>query len=368
VTGRPALPPLSPLPHREHLDRVRALADLSLADLGPDDALLVTDLLNVRYLTGFTGSAGLLLLRATDAVLITDERYGEQAVAQSGAHVEVVTAASPSQLAVLGRAARGLRSVGFDPEQVSVGLHERVLAAVAPARLEPRPGLPEQARRIKGPAEIERIRRAAGVAVAAHARALESLADEPTEEELAHRFTEAVRELGGDGLAFATIVASGPRTSMPHATPSDRRVRPGDVLLMDFGAAVDGYLSDVSRTVAIGDAGAEIEELIAVVTAAHDAGIALARPGVTHAAIDAECRRVLADHGYVDGPTHPFGHQLGLWIHERPFLHATATEPLEAGNIITVEPGVYFPGRYGCRVEDTVRVTPDGADVLSRAG
>jgi Xaa-Pro aminopeptidase len=144
-------------------------------------------------------------------------------------------------------------------------------------------------------------------------------------------------------------------------------VHAGDLLLMDFGAAVDGYLSDVTRTVVVGGgtAAPDAVRLIAAVTEAHDAGIALAGPGVTHAAVDAECRRVLSSYGYDEGPTHPFGHQLGLRIHERPFLTATATEEFEPGNVVTVEPGVYLPGRIGCRVEDTILITADGSDVLS---
>jgi Xaa-Pro aminopeptidase len=351
---------LPPLPYDRHLAAVRARAEL-----GPDDALIVTDLVNIRYLTGFTGSAALLLVGATAATLVTDERYVEQATAQSGAYADVVATVPAGQLEALGRAGGPLRRLYFDPEQVSIDLHDRLGAAFESASLERRRGVVESARRIKGEAEIARMRRAAQIAVAAHSQVTSSLADEPAEIDLAHRFADAVRDLGGDGLAFPTIVATGSRASMPHAAPTDRRVRAGDVLLMDFGAAVDGYLSDVTRTIVVGEPSAEAERLIAAVTQAHDAGIALAGPGVTHAEVDAECRRVLSAFGYEDGPTHPFGHQLGLRIHERPFLTATATEPLEPGNVVTVEPGVYLPGRIGCRVEDTVLITATGTDVLS---
>jgi Xaa-Pro aminopeptidase len=349
-----------PLPHDRHLAAVR-----DRAELGPDDGLLVTDLVNIRYLTGFTGSAALLILRLDGATLVTDERYGEQAAAQSGAYAEVLAAPPAEQLALL--AGKPLRCLYFDPEQVSVDLHDRLTVAFDSARLERRSGVVELARRVKGEAEIARMRAAAQIAVRAHQCVLDSLDDEPTEVELAQRFAEAVRDLGGDGLAFPTIVASGPRASMPHAAPSDRNVRDGELLLMDYGALVDGYHSDVTRTVVVGDraASAEAERLIAAVTEAHDAGIALAGPGITHADVDAECRRVLGECGYADGPTHPFGHQLGLRIHERPYLTATATEPLEPGNVVTVEPGVYLPGRIGCRVEDTVLVTETGTEVLS---
>jgi Xaa-Pro aminopeptidase len=372
LTGSPSngLPPnglpsngLPPLPHDTHLAAVR-----DRAELGPDGALFVSDLVNIRYLTGFTGSAALLVVGAGSATLVTDERYGEQASAQSGDYADVVAAAPAEQLDVLARALGSLRCLYFDPEQVSVDLHDRLAAAFGSTTLDRRTGIVELARRVKGEAEIVRMRTAARIAVAAHRRVLESLGDEPTEEELAHRFAEAVRDLGGDGVAFPTIVASGPRASMPHAAPSDRRVRAGDVLLMDFGAAVDGYLSDVTRTVVVGgSADADADRIIAAVTEAHDAGIALAGPGVTHADVDAACRRVLHGHGYDGGPTHPFGHQLGLRIHERPFLTSTALEPLEPGNVVTVEPGVYLPGRIGCRVEDTVLITTAGTEVLSSA-
>lgn len=352
---------LAPLPHERHLAAVR-----SRAELGADDALFVGDLVNIRYLTGFTGSAAMLLVGATSATLVTDERYVEQADAQSGAYADVVATVPARQLDALATAAGAVRRIRFDPEQVSVDLHDRLGAAFESARLDRLAGVVEFVRRVKGDAEIARMRRAAQIAVAAHARVVSSLDDEPTEVVLAHRFADAVRELGGDGPAFPTIVAAGSRASMPHAAPTDRRVREGDVLLMDFGAAVDGYLSDVTRTAVIGAASPEAERLIAAVTEAHDAGIALAGPGVTHAEVDAQCRRVLAAHGYGDdGPTHPFGHQLGLRIHERPFLTETATEALEPGNVVTVEPGVYLPGRIGCRVEDTVLITATGSEILS---
>ena len=353
---------LPSLPHDLHLAAVRAHAEL-----GPDDALFVGDLVNIRYLTGFTGSAAMLLVGASGATLVTDERYVEQASAQSGAYAEVVATVPAEQLDALARAGAGIRCVYFDPEQVTVDLFDRLAAAFSSAQVERRAGVVEVVRRVKGDDEVVRMRRAAQIAVAAHRRVVSSLDDEPTEIDLAHRFADAVRDLGADGLAFATIVAAGSRASMPHAVPTDRRVRDGDVLLMDFGAAVDGYLSDVTRTVVVGSASSpDAERLIAAVTEAHDAGIALAGPGVTHAAVDAECRRVLAGHGYDgEGPTHPFGHQLGLRIHERPFLTATATEALEPGNVVTVEPGVYLPGRIGCRVEDTVLITPTGTEVLS---
>lgn len=352
---------LPPLPHERHLAAVR-----ERAALGSDAALLVTDLVNVRYLTGFTGSAALLVVGASAATLVTDERYVEQASAQSGAYADVVAAAPASQLDVLARAVGSVRRLYFDPEQVSVDLHDRLSAAFGSVELQRRTGVVELARRVKGDAEIARMRSAARIAVTAHTRVLESLGDEPAEEELAHRFAEAVRESGGDGIAFPTIVAAGSRASMPHAAPTDRRVREGDLLLMDFGAMVDGYHSDVTRTVVVGGAASpDADQLIAAVTDAHDAGIALARPGVSHAAVDAECRRVLRERGYVEGPTHPFGHQLGLRIHERPFLTSTATEVFEPGNVVTVEPGVYLPGRIGCRVEDTVLITAAGAEILS---
>jgi Xaa-Pro aminopeptidase len=351
-----------PLPHERHLAAVRERMSLAAGE-----AMLVTDLVNIRYLTGFTGSAALLLVGADGATLVTDERYGEQAASQSGAYADVVAAAPAEQLGVLARSGGALRCLYFDPEQVSVDLHDRLAAAFGSASLQRRGGVVELARRVKGDAEVERMRAAARIAVAAHARVLDSLGDEPTEVDVAQRFAEAVRELGGDGVAFPTIVAAGARASMPHAMPTERRVRAGDLLLMDFGAMADGYLSDVTRTVVVGDSPAdpEVARLIAAVTESHDAGIALAAPGVTHAAVDAECRRVLRAHGYGEGPTHPFGHQLGLRIHERPFLTSTATEELEPGNVVTVEPGVYLPGRIGCRVEDTVLVTETGREILS---
>jgi len=364
VTPVPHVTPLPRLPHDRHLAAVR-----DRAALGPDEAMLVTDLVNIRYLTGFTGSAGLLVVGAGTATLVTDERYGEQASAQSGAYADVVAAAPATQLDVLARAFGSVRRLYFDPEQVTVDMHDRVSTAFGSVALERRTGIVELVRRVKGAAEVVRMRQAARIAVGAYRSVIDSLGDEPSEKELAQRFAEAVRYRGGQDVAFPTIVAAGERASMPHAVPTDRRVREGDLLLMDFGAMVDGYLSDVTRTVVVGGvASPDADRLIAAVTEAHDAGIALAAPGVSHADVDAECRRVLRDRGYDEGPTHPFGHQLGLRIHERPFLTSTATEAFEPGNVVTVEPGVYLPGRIGCRVEDTVLITETGSEILSTPG
>jgi Xaa-Pro aminopeptidase len=352
------------------ISRVRA----TLAPAGCD-ALLVTHLTNVRYLTGFTGSAGLLLVLEGGAVLVTDGRYEEQAgdeLASTGAPADVAigrTLAAQQQAvtAAVGSVAR----IGLEADQVSWSDQRRYASTWFPDReLVPTSHLVEQLRVVKDDGEVARIEAACAIADAALGAVAHRLEEAPTEADFAAELDAMMRTLGADDLSFETIVASGPNGSRPHHTPSDRTVERGDLVVIDFGALIDGYHSDMTRTIAVGGQDAlddEQRRMIAVVSAAQAAGVDAVGPGVATGEVDRACRDVIAEAGWADAFVHGTGHGVGLDIHEDPRVAASVDATLAPGHVVTVEPGVYLPGHGGVRIEDTVVVTADGRRTLTRA-
>jgi Xaa-Pro aminopeptidase len=334
------------------------------------DALLVTDLVNVRYLSGFTGSNGALLVHADDAsasgeprsVLATDGRYVTQAAAQTPDLPHLVErAVGPALLAAL----TGPVRVGFDSAHVTVDGHADLLAAGHP--LERAPGLVERLRAVKDAGEIDVLR----LACAAGDAALDGMVADGalragrSEREVARELEERMRDAGAEGPSFETIVAAGAHAAIPHHRPTDAPLADGDLLTMDFGALVEGYHSDMTRTVVVGRPGDWQRDLYALVAEAAEAGRAALAPGVATRAVDAAARDVIVAAGHGEHFVHGLGHGVGLVIHEAPALSATATATLEAGMTVTVEPGVYLAGRGGVRIEDTLVVTDDGAEPLT---
>jgi Xaa-Pro aminopeptidase len=337
------------------------------------DALLVTDLVNVRYLTGFTGSNAALLVHAEDAsgaredrtVLATDGRYVLQARAQSPDLPHLVRRACGP--ALLEAAPAGLR-VGFDSASVTVDGLDALVAAGPGLDLARAPGLVERLRAVKDDDEIDALRQACAVGDAALADVLAAggLRAGRTEREVARALEDGMLAHGAEGPSFATIVATGANAAVPHHRPGDAPLAAGDLLTMDFGALVDGYHSDMTRTVVLGPAADWQRELYALVDAAAAAGRAALAPGVPAVEVDAAARSVIAAAGRGDEFVHGLGHGVGLVVHEAPALAATATGTLEAAMAVTVEPGVYLDGRGGVRIEDTLIVRPDGAEALTR--
>lgn len=346
----------------DHGRRIAALREL--ADLGCDQAILVTALPNIRYLTGFAGSAGTVLVLPDACLLLVDGRYHEAAQAVVPDTVDVVKLESGRQYPQMGELLRGVRAVLIDPSQITLEVHHALTEAMPTVELVERGGLPEKLRLTKDDGEIARIKRAADIAVAAFTEVLPDLGSGISEREFAWRLEAAMRRRGADGPAFPFIVASGPHSSQPHAHPTDRVIREGEPVVVDFGALVDGYHSDITRTVWVGDLDPRIRPIHRAATAAHRRGLEAARPGVAHAEVDAHCREAMAEHGY-DTVLHPSGHNVGLSIHERPYLSAQAHEPIGVGYVLTIEPGVYVPGVGGCRTEDTVVIREDGPEILS---
>jgi Xaa-Pro aminopeptidase len=333
-------------------DALRAL--LRTAEL---DALLVTDLVNVRYLTGFTGSNAALLVHADgDAAsrFCTDGRYRTWAVP------DLETVIDRAGALALARDAEGV--LGFESGHVTVDRHAALAAVAEGARLERAPGLVQRLRLVKDDAEIAAIRAACEAADAALADlvAAGGLAPGRTETEVALDLEGRMRGHGADGPSFETIVAAGAHSAVPHHRPTGTALRRGDLVKLDFGALVDGYHSDMTRTVVLGPAAGWQREQYALVAAAQRAGCAAAVPGAAVAAVDSAARSVIADAGRGDEFVHGLGHGVGLEIHEAPSLAATGTGELAAGMAVTVEPGVYVEGRGGVRIEDTL-VVRDGA-------
>jgi len=356
---------LTPIEVSERLPRLRAL--FPAAEI---DALIVSAPANIRYLTGFTGSAGIVVVTGDDFVLVSDGRYREQAVDQvsrSGAGARVAIS-STSQRDLLVSALRATRRIGLEAEHVSWSTQRRYDSEWFPGRgLIATTGLVESLRRVKEPDELVRIELAAEIADAALAMMRPRLLDSPTEIEFARELDMTMRTLGATRPSFETIVASGPNGALPHARPSSRSIEPGDLVVIDFGAVVDGYCSDMTRTIAVGDVSATAQRMLEVVTKAQAAGVAAVRPGVAARDVDAMCRSVIEQAGWADAFSHGTGHGVGLDIHEAPGVGSTSDATLAIGDVVTVEPGVYLPEHGGVRVEDTVVVTVEGCRPLTRS-
>jgi Xaa-Pro aminopeptidase len=330
------------------------------------DGLLVTHLPNIRYLTGFTGSAALLLIRADATILITDFRYATQAPSEAGS-AAVVEVDKKSVWERLGRtlAAAPMETLGIEGHSLTVRDAERV-SALARARVVPTADLVERLRVVKASEEVASIEAAATLAQDALAEVLPGVGVGQTELEVAAALEAALRRRGSEWHPFPTIVASGPRSALPHAGTSDRPLGRGEWLLLDFGAQVDGYCADLTRTMVVGARADERQRTIYdLVRSAQQRALQHLRAGMTGREGDALAREVIAARGFGDAFGHSLGHGLGLEVHEAPRLAPTSDGPLPMHAVVTVEPGVYLPGWGGVRLEDDVYLGPDGPHCLS---
>ncbi len=357
-----------PMQVAARVPRLRARLD----DAGCE-ALLVTRMINIRYLTGFTGSAALLLVLPDDLLFVTDGRYRDQSAEQLAdagvqARVEVgLTGAAQRQY--VGQAAEGIARLGLESADVTWGQQRRFAAEWFPeAELVATEGLVEDLRRVKDDGELARMAEAARIADDALAAARWRLTEGPTEREFAVELDFEMRRLGAEGSSFETIVASGPNGAKPHHRPSDRHIGPGELVVIDFGSIVDGYCSDMTRTMCVGDPSSDTaRRMVDVVAESQRAGVQAVRAGVEGRAVDEVCRTVIADAGWGDAFLHGTGHGVGLEIHESPRVSSASSDTLAAGHVVTVEPGVYLPEHGGVRIEDTVVVTDDGCRTLTNA-
>jgi Xaa-Pro aminopeptidase len=335
---------------------VEALAAESL------EGLFVTTLVNVRYLTGFTGSNGALLVPVSgEPVFFTDGRYKDQAVEQL-----------PDVQHVIGRdllGGAGSRMTsgewGVETHTLSVDAHATLTGTTAGATIRGADRLVEQLREIKDETEVDALRSACDIST----RALEQLLDGPlvgrSEREVARDLENRMLDLGAEAIAFETILASGENTAIPHHSPTDRLLGTGELLKIDFGARVDGYHADCTRTVVLGTADDWQREVHAAVKDAQGAGLALLVEGVAVADSDAAVRASLESVGWLEAFTTGLGHGVGLQIHEDPFIGASHPGKLGRRTVLTMEPGIYVPGRGGVRIEDTVLVTAGAPEVLT---
>lgn len=328
------------------------------------DALWVSKPENVRYLSGFSSpDDGKLLYRPNAPLLYTDARYTVQAAEES--RVPQHVARPPATYRHAAPLVQGLR-VGIEADHLTLEALED-LRTHWEAELVPVKGLVEGLRLVKSADEIAAIRQAQDIADAALQDALPLLKPGAVERDIATAIEVGMRRRGAHGYSHNFIVASGPRGAMPHGEASDRQLVDGELVTIDIGAVVDGYHSDMTRTYAVGEVDPARHDLYSAVLDAEERAIAAIRPGVRAADLDQLARDFLTERGYGEYFTHSLGHGVGLYIHEGPSLRKGSEDVLEAGMVITVEPGVYVAGQHGARVEDLVLVTADGHEVLSRS-
>jgi Xaa-Pro aminopeptidase len=336
-----------------------------LAELIPEkevDQLFVSDLVNVRYLTGFTGTNGACLVSPAERIFFTDFRYTERAAAEVGSEWERPDAERELIPQIVGRM-KG--RVGFEDAKLSVRQLARLEAAAGDdVEFVPAGDLVEQLRAIKEPEELERITAAAKLSDEVYTWALERGLAGHTERDIARAVEGRIRELGAEP-SFPPIVATAEDGALPHAEPGDREVGSGELVVFDMGSELDGYCSDCTRTFAVGEPGDEVREVYELVLRAQQAALEAVRPAAGGKEVDAVAREIITEAGYGDRFGHGLGHGVGMEVHEGPRLSTTSEDDLFEGNVVTVEPGVYLPGRFGVRIEDLVTVTADGYRNLS---
>lgn len=355
----------------ERVQRLRAkLAEHELP------AILLTAPTSRRYLSGFTGSAGALLISAEAAFLLTDGRYTVRAAAEAPAFTlrEVRAAVKPMPKLVAELAAElGLSRLGFEAAAMTVAEYQQFAKELAETvELVATENVVEELRMVKDASEIEVLRRAAAITDAALAAVLPLLSPEMTEREVAWRLEVALHDLGADGPSFPIIVATGRNSARPHHEPGHDVLGEGQPIIIDMGARLAGYHADLTRTIVLGQPDDTFRAVYAATLEAQQTAIRALRPGLPWAEADAIARRVIEEAGYAHGIAHSLGHGVGLVIHEAPWLRITAPDappspPLQAGMVTSVEPGIYLPEWGGVRIEDLALITDDGCEVLSQA-
>lgn len=335
---------------------------------GGADALVLTDEISRRYATGFHSTAGLCYISEKQAVFLTDFRYYEAACQQiTGFTVKELTVKDSYTAAVNRLAAKdGIRSVALEDERMTRAEYCRWENGLTP-RVVPLGKAVEELRIPKTDEEVHQIAAAQRVAERALEEILNEIRPGVTEKELAARLTYLMLHYGAENMSFDPIVVSGENSSKPHGVPTEKPVAEGDFVTMDFGCILNGYCSDMTRTVAVGHVTEEMERVYDTVLEAQLAGIAAARAGTTGKEIDGAARKVITDAGYGEAFGHGFGHGVGLEIHELPRASQKFDHVIPAGSILTAEPGIYLPGKFGVRIEDMLYVIEDGCVNLTEA-
>ena len=330
------------------------------------DAFVFFDMNNIRYLSGFTGTDGVLIATEQSSFFLTDSRYEAQAQQQVNAD-RVICYQKKIDAVIMQLVAQGVKKVGFEASFLPVSTWQELTRLTAGrfewiGVVEPLKTL----RGVKAADEIRALEAAAQLHVDAFAAICPLLVPGTCEREIALQLEFALKRAGGEDKAFDFIVASGYRGALPHGVASDKKLASGELVTIDFGTRIDGYHSDETITVAIGSVSTELRAIFDIVLQAHDRAIDAVKPGVRLATLDAVARDFIAQRGYAEAFGHGLGHGVGLDIHEYPALSPRATAALEEGMVVTIEPGIYLPGVGGVRIEDTVVVTADGCRCLTR--
>ena len=331
------------------------------------DGFLVSHPPNLRYLFNFTGSAGLALCLGADTHLIVDSRYIEQAASEAvncqSMLAETSLEDTLKETLSSSSSFEGSHRIGLESQHVSYDFVLRLQSWNSSPAWVPTVDLVEELRVIKDEEEIEILERAFQIAQNAYGQAVKQVRSGMTEGEVAGILEFELRKAGGQGLAFETIVASGPRSSLPHASSTAREIESDEFVLLDFGLRYQGYCSDLTRIHLLSDA--QAPDIYQVVHEAQEAALALIEPGVLSSEIDAAARGVISQHGFGEYFGHSTGHGLGLDIHELPRISTLRPGEIQKGMAFTIEPGIYLPGQYGVRIEDAVVVTQNGYQLLS---
>lgn len=345
----------------EKLERLRA----DFAALGID-GILITSPYNRRYISNFTGTAGVCLISAEKALFITDFRYIEQASKQcQGFEIIKFASSIPNEVAEQAKKL-GINKLGFEEDYVTFSSFKS-FEKEAEAELIPVSGVIEKLRLIKSSAEIKILKEAADIADAAFKHILDFLRPGVTELEVSNELEFFMRKAGAVSSSFDTIVASGSRSALPHGVASDKIIETGDMVTLDYGAYYKGYVSDITRTVAVGEPDEKLKQIYNIVLEAQLKGMEGIKPGMTGKEADALTRNYIAEHGYGEYFGHSTGHGIGLEVHEGPSLSSKSDLILEPGMVVTCEPGIYIPGLGGVRIEDDTLITKDGNEALTHS-
>lgn len=332
------------------------------------DGLLILGHENIQYITGFTGNAAYAIMTEKHQFLITDYRYFERAQSEcQGFEVICRDRDNESLGACIKRHLLNIEHLGFDAAFINVQAWQDIVQSLTGITLSPIVGLIEQQRMIKDEWEIKQIALAAAIADQALNETMPYFTAGATERDVALELEYRMQKLGSQGMAFHTIMLFAARTSLPHGVPGDQKLQAGDFITLDFGAVVNGYRSDMTRSYILGAASAEQKAIYDTVAAAQHAAIATLKPGVTSAQVYFASKAVLDASPYAKWQGEGLGHGVGLFLHEQPFLNAKTEYQLQRGNVITIEPGIYIPGFGGVRLEDDFLITDTGCQVLTHA-
>lgn len=343
----------------EKLEKLRALMEKKNLD-----AFIVTSAQNRRYISGFTGSAGLLIITKSKQLFLTDFRYIEQATEQAPDFEIIEHKQSIIQEAAAQLLKEGAQQAGFEHEDVTFALYQQFQDAVH-ADLIPASGLIEELRLIKSEAELAIMKTAAEIADAAYTHILTFVKPGMKEIEVSNELEFFMRKQGATQSSFDTIVASGYRSALPHGVASDKEIQKGELVTLDYGALYNGYCSDITRTFAVGEISDKLREIYDIVLEANLRGVAGVKPGITGKEADALTRDYISEKGYGQYFGHSTGHGLGMDVHESPALSFRSDTVLKPGMVVTVEPGIYIPEVGGCRIEDDLVLTADGSERLT---